>query len=97
MIVPVASVSTDGYQSLRTCCAEVDSLHVSTFDDRPGKLFDGLNTSDSPLSWRRQVELAGDRYDQVQQMEFERTDPVREAAHYEHMTSVYRTEAQSPR
>jgi hypothetical protein len=40
-IVPVSSVSTDRYQSLQTLLLR-QSLYVSSFDDRPSRLFDGL-------------------------------------------------------
>lgn len=40
-IVPVSSVSTDRYESLRSIIAN-RSLHVSSYDDRPSRLFDGL-------------------------------------------------------
>jgi hypothetical protein len=40
-IVPVSSVSTDGYASLQKIIKK-RNLHYSSFDDRPSKLFDGL-------------------------------------------------------
>ena len=42
MIVPVASVCTDGFASLQSCLMNYGSLVVSNFNDRPSKLFDGL-------------------------------------------------------
>ncbi len=42
LIIPVASVSTDGYASLRRALTSTGSLVVSSFNDRPSKLFDGL-------------------------------------------------------
>ena len=42
MIIPVASVCTDGYQLLRNVPRRSGSLAISSFNDRPGKLFDGL-------------------------------------------------------
>jgi hypothetical protein len=42
MIVPVASVCTDGYRPLQTELLRNSSLIVSNFNDRPSKLFDGL-------------------------------------------------------
>lgn len=40
-IVPVSSISTDGYESLQKILFSRD-LYFSSFDDRPSKLFDGL-------------------------------------------------------
>jgi hypothetical protein len=40
-IVPVSSVSTDGYSSLQDLLGSM-SVHYSSFDDRPSRLFDGL-------------------------------------------------------
>ena len=40
-IVPVSSVSTDRYVDLQSLLAE-HNLHFSSFDDRPSRLFDGL-------------------------------------------------------
>jgi hypothetical protein len=40
-IVPVSSVSTDRYESLRSIIAN-RNLHISSHDDRPSRLFDGL-------------------------------------------------------
>ncbi|MGH8190839.1 MAG: Eco57I restriction-modification methylase domain-containing protein [Rhodanobacteraceae bacterium] len=40
-IVPVSAISTDGYQALRSVYA-TQLTHVSCFDDRPSRLFDGL-------------------------------------------------------
>ena len=40
-IVPVSSISTDGYRSLQTLYSS-QAVHVSCFDDRPSRLFDGL-------------------------------------------------------
>jgi type I restriction-modification system DNA methylase subunit len=40
-IVPVSSVSTERYQSLQNIIAR-RGLHYSSFDDRPSRLFDGL-------------------------------------------------------
>lgn len=40
-IVPVSSISTDGYESLQKILFSRD-LFFSSFDDRPSKLFDGL-------------------------------------------------------
>lgn len=42
LIVPVSSVSTDGYSSLRKVLLDSGSLVVSNYNDRPGKLFNGL-------------------------------------------------------
>ncbi len=42
MIVPVASVCADGYQPLRKCLAESGNSIISSYNDRPSKLFDGL-------------------------------------------------------
>jgi len=41
LIVPVSSISTDGYRSLQTLVFH-RSGHLSSFDDRPSRLFDGL-------------------------------------------------------
>lgn len=57
-IVPVSSVSTDGYSCLQQVLTRRD-LHFASFDDRPSRLFDGLqhirltihllgSTADSP-------------------------------------------------
>ena len=40
-IVPVSSISTDGYIALQEIL-ETRSVHYSSFDDRPSRLFDGL-------------------------------------------------------
>ncbi len=40
-IVPVSSISTDGYSSLQENYLR-KKVHVSCFDDRPSRLFDGL-------------------------------------------------------
>lgn len=40
-IVPVSSISTDGYSSLQECYRS-KRVHVSCYDDRPSRLFDGL-------------------------------------------------------
>jgi hypothetical protein len=42
LIIPVASVSTDGYASLRNVLRDRGSMVISSFNDRPAKLFDGL-------------------------------------------------------
>ena len=43
MIVPVASVCTDKYISLQNLLkSQSQSLHISSYNDRPGKLFEGL-------------------------------------------------------
>ncbi len=42
LIIPVASVCTDGYATLRTVWQNAGNLTISAFNDRPGKLFDGL-------------------------------------------------------
>ncbi|MDR1107045.1 MAG: Eco57I restriction-modification methylase domain-containing protein [Treponema sp.] len=41
-IIPVASVCTDGYYELQKLCIHYGSLYISCYNDRPGKLFDGL-------------------------------------------------------
>ena len=40
-IVPVSAISTDGYSSLQSIYGSMRA-HVSCFDDRPSRLFDGL-------------------------------------------------------
>ncbi len=40
-IVPVSSISTDGYRTLQAVYSD-HCVHVSCFDDRPSRLFDGL-------------------------------------------------------
>jgi len=40
-IIPVSSISTDGYSSLQAIYSKQYS-HISCFDDRPSRLFDGL-------------------------------------------------------
>ena len=42
LIIPVASICTDGFASLRNLLRGEGALVVSSFNDRPGKLFDGL-------------------------------------------------------
>lgn len=42
LIIPVASVCTDGYASLRKVWTDAGNVVASNFNDRPGKLFDGL-------------------------------------------------------
>jgi hypothetical protein len=42
MIQPVASVCTDGYEPLQAALRTTGSSVVSNFNDRPSKLFDGL-------------------------------------------------------
>lgn len=41
-IVPVSSVSTDRYESLQKLLSKKSHLVYSSFDDRPSRLFDGL-------------------------------------------------------
>jgi len=41
-IIPVSSVNTDGYETLRRLWFESGGLSISSFNDRPGKLFDGI-------------------------------------------------------
>ena len=41
-IVPVSSVSTDRYESLQKILSKKEHLVYSSFDDRPSRLFDGL-------------------------------------------------------
>ncbi len=41
LIVPVSSISTEGYKSLQTLIFKRNG-HLSSFDDRPSRLFDGL-------------------------------------------------------
>jgi hypothetical protein len=40
-IVPVSSISTDGYSSVQALYAH-STVHVSCYDDRPSRLFEGL-------------------------------------------------------
>lgn len=40
-IVPVSSISTDGYKTLQEVLLQYE-LHASSFDDRPARLFEGL-------------------------------------------------------
>src|SRR6266446_6976391 len=42
LIIPVASICTDGYATLRQVWLSSGNAVVSNFNDRPGKLFDGL-------------------------------------------------------
>ncbi len=42
LIIPVASVCTDGYVPLQRLLLSTGNLNISNFNDRPGKLFDGL-------------------------------------------------------
>ncbi len=41
-IIPVASVCTDGYSALQKLWIKSGDLTISCFNDRPGKLFEGL-------------------------------------------------------
>jgi methylase of polypeptide subunit release factors len=41
-IIPVASVCTSGFASLQTLLRESSNLTISNYNDRPGRLFDGL-------------------------------------------------------
>src|SRR6185312_17092180 len=41
LIVPVSSISTEGYKSLQSFVFQRNG-HLSSFDDRPSRLFDGL-------------------------------------------------------
>jgi hypothetical protein len=42
IIIPVASVCTDGYTPLQKVLIGEGALTISSYNDRPGKLFDGL-------------------------------------------------------
>ncbi len=42
VIIPVASVCTDGYLALQKILTEAGSLIISNYNDRPSKLFEGL-------------------------------------------------------
>lgn len=42
IIIPVASVCTDGYAPLQRVLTCEGALTISSYDDRPGKLFDGV-------------------------------------------------------
>ncbi len=42
LIIPVASVCTDRYLSLQNLLSENGNLLISAYNDRPGKLFEGL-------------------------------------------------------
>jgi len=42
LIIPVASVCTDGFSALQGLLRKSGTLFVSSYNDRPGKLFDGL-------------------------------------------------------
>ncbi len=42
VIIPVASVCTDGYNPLQHKLIDSGHLHISNYNDRPSKLFDGL-------------------------------------------------------
>ncbi len=41
-IIPVASVCTDGYAELQRIWLNIGSIFISCYNDRPGKLFEGL-------------------------------------------------------
>ena len=43
VIIPVASVCTDRYQPLQSLLRNSGNLAISSYNDRPGKLFDGLD------------------------------------------------------
>jgi len=42
MIMPVSAISTDGFRPVQVIFSAQQLAHVSSFDDRPAKLFDGL-------------------------------------------------------
>jgi len=42
VIIPVASICTDGYLPLQQLLYKLGNLAISSFNDRPGRLFDGL-------------------------------------------------------
>ena len=42
MIVPVSSIATDRYESLQTLLHKDADLWISSFNDRPGRLFEGI-------------------------------------------------------
>ncbi len=42
MIVPVSGACTDGFAPLRSCLASAGGMVVSHFNDRPSRLFDGI-------------------------------------------------------
>ncbi len=41
-IIPIASICTDGYTTLKSEFLSAGKCYVSSYNDRPGKLFDGL-------------------------------------------------------
>ena len=45
LIVPISAVCTDGYAPLRRLLTEAGDLVISNFNDRPSKLFDGIEHS----------------------------------------------------
>ncbi len=55
MIIPVASVCTDGYLSLQKLLRQTGNLTISNYNDRPGKLFDGLEHIRLSIILHRQV------------------------------------------
>ena len=56
-IIPVASVCTDGYTSLQRMLREKGGIAISNFNDRPSKLFDGLeHIRLTIILWKKQNE-----------------------------------------
>ncbi|MCA1995115.1 MAG: Eco57I restriction-modification methylase domain-containing protein [Coleofasciculus sp. S288] len=56
-IIPVASVCTDGYTSLQRMLREKGGITISNFNDRPSKLFDGLeHIRLTIILWKKQNE-----------------------------------------
>ena len=69
MIVPVSGVCTDGYIALRDLLAAAGVIVVSHFNDRPSRLFDGIEHNrlfDFPIGNR--IEGAKDLFNYLQQV-----------------------------
>lgn len=74
-IVPVSSVSTDRYESLQVILRS-KSLHYSSYDDRPSRLFDGLEHIRLTIHIIKNGE----------------SDPTTHSTRYNKWTSIERTE-----
>ena len=60
VIIPVTSVCADGYAPLRSLLRRCGDLVISSYNDRPGKLFDGLeHIRLSIIVWKKSNSISG--------------------------------------
>ena len=60
VIIPVSSVCTDGYAPLRSLIRRCGDLAISSYNDRPGKLFNGLeHIRLSIIVWKKRISISG--------------------------------------